>query len=171
MGIVLLVAVTLAVVGFSELFTSKSRKEAGEAFYLAEFGIQDALIRETRGATSTSFYQPDPTSTPFLWVGVNDVAAGENSNTECKEASVTSPNCTSCDDFDGDEIACGVKGGCFWEGAPTSSCSGVPIITTKVICSEATTQAGSPSEKKAVIQVITDVDSKGIVKQCSWEQL
>lgn len=167
MAIALLVALTLALVGFSELLTSKSSKEAKEAFYVAEFGVQDALMRLARGVTSTiSYYQPDLTSTSGLWVGVND--AGTNlSETECDEsATPTTPNCSSCDVFM-DESSCAGKEGCIWD----VNCTGTPVVTTKVICSKYTISTGTPGEKKALIQVVADMDSKGIITQCSWEQL
>lgn len=170
MAIALLVALTLALVGFSELLTSKSSKEAKEAFYVAEFGVQDAMIRLARGATSIiSYYQPDPTNTPFLWVGVNDAGAVNPStaSTDCDESSSSIQNCSSCDVF-ADEQSCGGKEGCIWN----VNCTGTPVfITTKVICSKYTISTGTPGEKKALIQVIADVDSKGIITQCSWEQL
>lgn len=167
MAIALLVALTLALVGFSELLTSKSSKEAKEAFYVAEFGIQDAMIRLARGATSIiSYYQPDPTNTPFLWVGVNDAGINNAPETECDESSSSIQNCSSCDVF-ADEQSCGGKEGCIWD----VNCTGTPVFTTKVICSKYTISTGTPGEKKALIQVIADVDSKGIITQCSWGQL
>src|SRR3989338_5898796 len=80
MGIVLLVSVTLALVGFSDIFTSKSSGEAKEAFYIAEFGAQDALIRLSRGVTSSPWNEPEPPAFLNLWAGITD-AGVENSNT------------------------------------------------------------------------------------------
>src|SRR3989338_7053679 len=71
MGIVLLVSVTLALVGFSDIFTSKSSGEAKEAFYAAEFGAQDGLIRLSRGVTSSPWYQPEAVVYPNVYVGIN----------------------------------------------------------------------------------------------------
>ena len=167
MGIVLLVSVTLALVGFSDIFTSKSSGEAKEAFYIAEFGAQDALIRLSRGVTSSPWYQPEAATYPNLWAGIND-AGVENSNTACIEASVTSPNCSTCSAFNNNQTACQNKEGCSWSNP---NCTGTPTVTTKVICAEAKVRAVTPSEKKAVVQVVADVDTKGIVSQCSWDQI
>ncbi len=168
-AIAVLVSVTLALVGFSELLTSKSAREADEAFYVAEFGIQDALIRLTRGA-STAFYQPEATTYPDLWTGTNDVGTN-NISTACDEGdpSITVPNCTSCSDFNNtDKATCEAKEGCGWS-AP--NCTGSPIVATKLVCSEAKVRVGTKSEKKVIIQAVVDVDSRGIVKQCSWKQV
>lgn len=167
MGIVLLVSVTLALVGFSDIFTSKSSGEAKEAFYTAELGAQDGLIRLSRGVTSSSWYRPEATVYPNLYVGINDVGS-DNMTTPCNEATPITPNCSTCSAFNNNQTACQNKEGCSWS---SPNCTGTPTVTTKVICSQAQMNKDTPSEKKAVVQVVTDVDSKGIVTQCSWDQI